>query len=132
MANSKDRSYNMSRIKGKNTGPEMIIRSLLWKTGYRYQLHVKDLPGKPDIIFRGKKKAIFINGCFWHMHDCKNFKWPKTNIEFWKNKINNNAMRDTKNYLELSKKGWVVLIIWQCEIEDKRDILIERLIKFIG
>lgn len=122
----------MSRIKGKNTGPEMIIRSLLWKTGYRYQLHVKDLPGKPDIIFRGKKKAIFINGCFWHMHDCKNFKWPKTNIEFWKNKINNNAMRDTKNYLELSKKGWVVLIIWQCEIEDKRDILIERLIKFIG
>lgn len=109
------RSYNMSRIKCKNTLPEGIVRNLLWNKGYRYRLHGGDLPGKPDIVFRGMKKAIFVNGCFWHMHDCSYFKWPKTNKEFWKQKIKSNAARDKKNYSFLSAAGWSYLVVWECE-----------------
>lgn len=113
------RSFNMIRIKSKNTLPEGIIRKLIWSNGYRYRLHGKDLPGKPDIVFRGRKKAIFVNGCFWHMHGCRYFKWPKTNREFWKQKIKSNARRDKKNYKSLLVAGWSYIVIWECETKVK-------------
>jgi len=108
----------MSRIKGKNTKPESIVRKWLWHYGYRYRLHRKDLPGKPDIVFPGKKKAIFIHGCFWHRHNCRYFKWPLTNAEFWKEKIEGNVDRDGRNYRELMDKGWSFIIIWECETKN--------------
>ncbi len=113
----KQRSYNMSQIKGKDTKPEMIVRKWLWNNGYRYRLHRKDLPGKPDIVFPGRKKAIFVNGCFWHKHDCKYFKWPKSNKEFWHQKIEGNVKRDAENYSKLVSAGWEYLIIWECELK---------------
>lgn len=113
----KQRSYNMSQIKGKDTKPEIIVRKWLWNNGYRYRLHRKDLPGKPDIVFPGRKKAIFVNGCFWHKHDCKYFKWPKSNKEFWHQKIEGNAKRDADNYSKLVSAGWKYLIIWECELK---------------
>lgn len=108
------RSFNMSKIQGKNTKPEMLVRKLLWKNGYRYRLHYKGLPGKPDIVFPGRKKLIFVNGCFWHRHDCRYFVWPKTNPEFWRQKIDNNFHRDQKNLAALIASGWGCLIIWEC------------------
>lgn len=111
------RSYNMSRIRSKNTKPEIIVRKGLWKNGYRYRLHRKDLPGKPDIVFPALKKVVFINGCFWHRHSCEYFKWPKTNIDFWRNKINDTVERDQKNYEELKRLGWDYMVLWECEIK---------------
>lgn len=113
------RSYNMSRIKGKDTKPEEILRKLLWKHGYRYRLHYKKLPGKPDIVFPSRKMVIFVNGCFWHKHECKYFKWPKTNTDFWEKKITGNVTRDNKNYKALVSLGWSYLIIWECELKTK-------------
>jgi DNA mismatch endonuclease (patch repair protein) len=127
------RSFNMSRIKGKNTKPEILARKWLWVHGFRYRLHRKDLPGKPDIVFIRQKKAIFIHGCFWHKHECRYFKWPLTNAEFWKKKINESVTRDQKNYADLSAGGWRYLIIWECELKvnsaetfDKLKIFIEN------
>lgn len=117
---STTRSYNMSQIKGKDTRPEIVLRKALWAEGYRYRLHYKKLPGKPDIVFPGRKKAIFINGCFWHKHDCQYFKWPKSNVQFWKDKINQNVTRDEKNYNDLVASGWKYLIVWECEIKKKK------------
>ena len=113
------RSFNMSRIKGKNTKPEMIVRQWLWQNGYRYRLHRKDLPGKPDIVFAGRKKVIFINGCFWHKHNCKYFKWPKSNTKFWRQKIEANVRRDVDNYISLNATGWDYMVVWECEIKEK-------------
>ncbi|MBP1910326.1 very short patch repair endonuclease [Methanolobus bombayensis] len=115
----KQRSYNMSQIKGKDTKPEITVRKWLWNNGYRYRLHRKDLPGKPDIVFPGKKKVIFVNGCFWHKHDCEYFKWPKSNSDFWYQKISKNVLRDTKSYEQLRADGWNILIVWECEIKKK-------------
>lgn len=113
------RSFNMSRVKDKNTRPEKIIRQLLWSNGYRYRLHYKNLPGKPDIVFPGRKKTFFVHGCFWHMHNCRYFKWPKTNIEFWEKKIVDNVARDNRNCDLLAESGWRFLIIWECETKVK-------------
>ena len=113
------RSFNMSRIKGKNTKPEMIVRQWLWQNGYRYRLHRKDLPGKPDIVFSGRKKVIFVNGCFWHKHNCKYFKWPKSNTKFWRQKIEANVRRDVDNYISLNTTGWNYMVVWECEIKEK-------------
>lgn len=113
----KQRSYNMSRIKGKDTKPEILLRKWLWANGYRYRLHRKDLPGKPDIVFPGRRKVIFVHGCFWHRHDCRYFKWPKTNVDFWQEKISGNVSRDHRNIAELKKMGWQTLVIWECEIK---------------
>lgn len=115
----KQRSYNMSQIKGKNTKPEMIVRKWLWENGYRYRLHRKDLPGNPDIVFPGKKKVIFVHGCFWHKHDCKYFKWPKSNAEFWLEKIEGNVNRDIRNLKNLKEDGWGYFIVWECELKEK-------------
>lgn len=116
--NPKQRSFNMSQIKSKNTKPEETIRKTLWANGYRYRKNVKNLPGKPDIVFTGKKKMIFVNGCFWHMHDCKYFKWPKSREEFWKKKICDTAKRDQRNYEALRTMGWKLLVIWECKIKE--------------
>jgi len=127
------RSYNMSRIRDKNTKPEIIIRRLLWGNGYRYRLYPKQLPGKPDIVFPGKKKAIFIHGCFWHNHGCRYFKWPTTNTEFWKRKIQDNVARDIKTYELLIDKGWVYLVIWECETKQlSQNELLSKIRNFLS
>jgi DNA mismatch endonuclease, patch repair protein len=112
------RSYNMSRIKSENTKPELLVRKWLWAHGYRYRLHRKDLPGKPDIIFPGRKKALFMHGCFWHKHDCRYFKWPQTNTEFWEKKINENVRRDQRTYQALTAYGWSYFIVWECDLKN--------------
>jgi DNA mismatch endonuclease (patch repair protein) len=114
----KQRSFNMSRIKGKNTKPEMIVRQWLWQNGYRYRLHRKDLPGKPDLVFPGRRKVIFIHGCFWHKHNCRYFKWPKSNAEFWQKKIEGNVCRDADHYAALTAAGWDFIVVWECEIKE--------------
>ncbi len=113
------RSEIMSHIKSKNTKPEITVRKIIYSLGYRYRLHRKDLPGKPDLAFIKKKKVIFINGCFWHGHSgCKKSALPDTNYEFWNDKIKNNVNRDTQNYKLLEDMGWKYLLIWQCEIKN--------------
>lgn len=111
------RSKIMSKVKNKNTEPELIIRKLLSEAGYKYRLNCKHIPCKPDIVFPGKKKAIFVNGCFWHGHDCQRGRLPEKNKEFWQQKIKKNRERDARNYTSLTELGWDYMIIWQCEIK---------------
>lgn len=118
----KTRSKNMSAIKGCNTKPELIIRKALYREGFRYRLHVKNLPGKPDLVFSHYKAVLFINGCFWHNHDCHLFKWPKTRQYFWERKIYGNVENDKKKIAMLSEAGWRVGIIWECTIKGKNRI----------
>jgi DNA mismatch endonuclease (patch repair protein) len=127
------RRRNMSAIKGKDTKPEMIVRRMAHEMGYRYRLHRKDLPGKPDLVFPGRCKVIEIRGCYWHMHECKYGRViPKTNTEFWQTKRQSNVTRDTKNAAELEKLGWNMLVIWECETRDSdRDKLRQRLKDFL-
>ncbi len=127
----KQRSYNMSRIKGRDTKPEILVRKWLWSNGYRYRLHYKKLPAKPDVVFPGRKKVIFIHGCFWHKHDCHFFKWPATNVEFWKDKINTTVERDLSSQEALTKSGWKILVIWECETKANLEDLRERIINFV-
>jgi len=124
------RSYNMSRIRGKNTKPEEQVRKYLFSQGFRYRKNDVRLPGKPDIVLPKYKTVIFVNGCFWHKHEgCKYFVWPKNNADFWKNKIESNVTRDDKNYQQLKELGWKVLIIWECEL--KRSCQAERLERIV-
>ena len=117
----KTRSYNMSRVKGKDTKPEEIVRKYLFSQGFRYRKNDKRLPGKPDIVLPKYKTVIFVNGCFWHKHEgCKYFVWPKSNSEFWKEKIESNIVRDKKQYEELKNAGWHVIIVWECELKKKQ------------
>ena len=112
------RSYNMSRIRAKDTKPEMMVRKFLHAHGFRYRLHVKDLPGKPDIVLPKYKTVIFIHGCFWHGHkDCKYFVVPKTRTEWWLTKINSNIVNDTKALKALQKEEWKMIILWECELK---------------
>ncbi len=109
------RKYNMSRIRYKDTRPEMIVRSEVHKMGFRYKLHNSALPGKPDLVLTRHQKIIFVHGCFWHMHTCKyGIVKPRTNAEFWENKRLGNVKRDRKNIRELKKNGWQVLVVWEC------------------
>ncbi len=111
------RSWNMSRIRSANTKPEMIVRSLLHRMGYRFRLHRKDLPGKPDIVLPKFKAIIFIHGCFWHRHiNCKYAYMPKSKQKFWETKFKSNVERDKKVRKQLEEKGWKNLIIWECEL----------------
>jgi len=112
------RSYNMSRIKGKNTKPEMLVRKFLHANGYRYKLHDKSLPGKPDIVLPKYKTIIFVHGCFWHGHEnCKYFVVPKTRTDWWVNKINGNILNDNKAADALSSQGWKIITVWECELK---------------
>ena len=114
----KQRSYNMSRIKGKNTKPEMLVRKFLHANGYRYKLHDKKLPGKPDIVLPKYHTVIFVHGCFWHGHaNCKYFVVPKTRTQWWTDKINGNKANDEKAMRALKKDGWKVITVWECDLK---------------
>lgn len=119
----------MAGIKGKNTKPEMIIRKALFARGYRYRLHDKKLPGKPDIVFPGRKAVIFIHGCFWHGHGCHLFKKPSSNVDFWEAKIERNRIVDSRSVEALLTRGWRILTIWECAIKGKKKIHFDDLIK---
>lgn len=120
------RSWNMSQIHSKNTKPELITRSILHKLGYRFRLHKKDLPGKPDIVLKKYRIVIFVHGCFWHRHDnCKEASRPKSNSQYWEDKIQKNIDRDIKYEKELTNLGWRVIIIWECELKGSLDEMAE-------
>jgi len=123
------RSYNMSRIKGKDTKPEILVRKFLFSKGFRYRIHDKILPGTPDIILPKYKTVILINGCFWHGHeDCRYATIPKTRTEWWQNKINKNRHNDEAVRSRLTDKGWKVVLVWSCELKAKtRDQTLEKL-----
>ena len=115
---TKTRSYNMSRIKGKRTKPEDLMAKYLFAQGYRYRRNVKSLPGTPDIVLKKYRTVIFINGCFWHMHEgCKYFVWPENNAELWKEKLLANKRRDEEKIKQLTSNGWKVLVIWECQLK---------------
>jgi len=116
----KKRSEIMSKIAGKETKPEILVRKFLFANGFRYRKNDKRYPGKPDIVLPKYKTVIFVHGCFWHGHNCPAGKLPETKKEFWKNKIQGNIERDKKNKIELEKKGWRVITIWQCELKNKK------------
>lgn len=124
------RSYNMSRIKGKNTKPEILLRKFLFSKGFRYRLHDKKLPGKPDIILPKYRTVIFVHGCFWHKHEgCKYFVVPKTHTEWWMNKINKNVENDIKKRELLLEADWKVITVWECELKkDKRETILHNLV----
>ena len=113
------RSYNMSQIRSKDTKPEEIVRKYLFAQGFRYRKNVKKLPGCPDIVLPKYKTVIFVQGCFWHMHDCGRFHWPSTNQEYWGPKIRRNVERDQVNRELLQASGWKVLTVWECELKKK-------------
>jgi len=120
------RSRLMRQIKGKNTRPEMIVRSLLHRLGYRFRLHRKDLPGTPDIVFPSRRLALFVHGCFWHGHGCRIGRLPKSRLDYWKPKIEANAERDRRKQEALVEAGWRVAVLWQCELSDT-EALVEKL-----
>lgn len=111
------RSRNMSHIRSSNTKPEEKVRKYLFSCGLRYRKNVRRLPGCPDLVFPKYKTVVFVNGCFWHHHDCGRFVWPSSNIEYWKKKIDGNVERDDKNKLLLEQQGWRVITIWECQLK---------------
>jgi len=127
------RHFNMSRIRGKDTKPEMVVRSMVHRMGYRFRLHRSDLPGKPDIVFPGRRKIIFVHGCYWHRHSCKYGRvTPKTNAAFWQTKLDGNKARDVRNRRKLRRLGWDVLIVWECQTKPaKLDKLADRIVEFL-
>ncbi len=132
MASISQRSYIMSLVRAKNTGPEMTVRRLLHAMGYRYRLHGKKLPGKPDLVFAGRRKVIFVHGCFWHRHEgCRFSGMPKSNRDFWSEKFGRNMARDRDSYMKLHEAGWKVLVIWQCELRDLEAVR-RRTVQFLG
>ena len=116
----------MSRIGGKNTKPEVLLRSALQRAGFRFRLHRKDLPGKPDIVLPKYQTVIFVNGCFWHRHDCRHAAMPKTRPDFWKAKFKRTIQRDKENYADLEILGWTVVIVWECEIKERFEETYEK------
>ena len=128
VVDKKTRSRMMSGIRSKNTKPELLIRKALFSKGFRYKLHDKSLPGKPDLVFPKYNAVIFIHGCFWHGHDCHLFKWPSTRREFWKTKITRNQEVDARNYKALKEEGWRILTIWECSIKGKNQIGVENVV----
>ncbi len=125
------RSANMARIGVRDTGPELAVRRLLHRLGYRYRLHNRGLPGTPDICFPGRRKAIFVHGCFWHRHDgCPRTTTPKTRTAFWTDKFDRNVVRDRANMMDLDALGWETMIVWECETTDI-EALGPRLTQFI-
>lgn len=125
------RSQIMARVRSRNTAPERAVRRLLTALGFRYRLHRADLPGRPDIVFIGRRKAIFVHGCFWHGHDCRRgAREPKTNVEYWRAKIARNRERDAEAGANLDRLGWRCLAVWECELRD-HDRLGERLLAWL-
>ena len=127
------RSGNMAAIKGKNTKPEMIVRRMLHSQGYRYVLHQKQLPGRPDLVFPSRKKVIFVHGCFWHMHGCGRCRIPVAGRAYWTLKLRRNWLRDRRTRRALRRLGWRVLVVWECQTtRAKRERLAARLAAFLG
>lgn len=128
--NKETRSYNMSRIKGKDTKPELLVRKFLFSRGFRYKLHDKSLPGKPDLVFPKYKTVIFVHGCFWHGHEgCKYAVIPKTKTEWWENKIKKTKVKDEENISALIAMGWKVIEVWECELKrSNREKTLESLV----
>jgi DNA mismatch endonuclease (patch repair protein) len=122
-----ERSTMMARIKGKDTRPELTVRRILHAAGFRYSLHAKDLPGRPDIVLRSRKTLIFVNGCFWHGHDCHGTRLPKSNRRYWRPKIEANIGRDIRNYSDCRGLGWRILVVWECSLRGNRRLSVKRL-----
>lgn len=129
------RSERMSRIRGKDSKPELAVRKLIHGMGFRYRLHRKELPGTPDLVFGPRKKVIFVHGCFWHRHSdssCKLARLPKSHLSFWAPKLERNAKRDIENYMRLSKLGWDSMVVWECQVtKGNMSALGERIKKFL-
>jgi DNA mismatch endonuclease, patch repair protein len=132
--NKSTRSYNMSRIRSTNTKPELLVRKFLHANGFRYSLHNKKLPGKPDIVLHKYNTIIFVHGCFWHGHaNCKYFKLPKTRAQWWANKIATNKANDAKAVKALKKEGWQVLVIWECKLKPaKSEKTLQRIVTMLS
>ena len=127
-----ERSARMARIRARDTRPELLVRSLLYRLGYRYRLHPTDLPGRPDIAFRGKRKVVFVHGCFWHSHEgCRRNRPPKSNSDYWGPKLDKNKRRDLSNIRELRRSKWQILVVWECETKNT-DELLPRLLSFLS
>lgn len=127
------RSENMRRIRSKGTKPELAVRSLVHRFGYRYRLHDNNLPGKPDLVFRSRRKVILVHGCFWHQHSdpvCKIARKPKSNLSYWGAKLRRNVARDLEHLEAFSQLGWEVLTVWECELKDE-SALTKRLVRFL-
>lgn len=120
----------MQSVKAKDTGPEWAVRRMLFAKGYRYRLHCRKLPGKPDIVMPGRRKAIFVHGCFWHGHGCTKGRLPKSKHDYWGTKIAENQARDARNIAALRELGWDTMVVWQCELSDQAGIS-ERLESFV-
>ena len=123
------RSWNMSRIKGKDTKIEVVVRQYLFSKGFRFRKNDKRFTGKPDVVLPKYKTVIFVNGCFWHMHEgCPQARLPKTNTQFWKDKLEKNVLNDKKHVTELQQNGWKVITVWECELEKNFEPTMERII----
>lgn len=116
------RSWLMSRIRNADTQPEMVVRRLAHRMGYRYRLHRKGLPGTPDLVFPSRRKIILVHGCFWHQHNCSRGKRPSSNRDFWNRKLDRNITRDCENIAALEQAGWSVLVVWECETKETADL----------
>ncbi len=128
--NQEKRSWNMSRIKSKNTKPEIIVKKYLFDSGIRYKSSKIKIIGKPDIVIKKYRLALFVNGCFWHAHQgCKDFRYPKSNVEFWKNKIDRNILRDNYVLKSLKELSYEIFVIWECEIKNKDFIILDEFIR---
>ena len=126
------RSENMRRIRSQDTNPELALRSLIHRLGYRFRLHRKDLPGRPDIVFPGRRKVIFAHGCFWHQHSgCREGRIPSSRLEYWGPKLSRNKIRDAANQARLEEEGWQVLVVWECELKGGA-ALTKKLKRFLG
>ena len=129
------RSRMMSSIRGKNTKPELMIRKAFHARGFRYRLHAKDLPGKPDLVFPKYRAVIMINGCFWHRHECSMFHWPKSNRKFWREKLERNARNDRKNIDALMREDWSVQVVWECALRGEHRLseamLVYRMVRWL-
>jgi DNA mismatch endonuclease (patch repair protein) len=124
------RSWNMAQIKGKGTKPEELVRKYLFSQGFRYRKNVRNLPGCPDIVLPKYRTVVFVNGCFWHKHDCPRFVWPSSNQEYWRPKITANVERDERNHSMLLESGWNVIVVWECEL--KKAVAEVRLTRLIN
>lgn len=129
------RSRMMSGIRNKDTRPELVLRRNLHRAGYRYRLHVHDMPGRPDLVFPRHQAALFAHGCFWHGHDCALFRWPQSRVQFWQEKIRGNQHRDTETVRSLLEGGWRVGIVWECSLKGSRrigvDVVITRCVNWL-
>ena len=125
------RSEIMSRVRSFGTQPEMMVRRLVHGLGYRYRLHGRDLPGRPDLVFASRRKVIFVHGCFWHRHpDCGLARTPKSRVQFWRTKLDGNRERDIANQRELRRMGWLSLVVWECELRDLESVT-KRVVPFL-